>query len=171
MDWGTLLEGLVAAGSGGVLGVLGSLVSGFFKGKQQKADREFEEKKWSHEENLHKLQMESRAQETEDERELVTLQGSQEGMLESIKADTAIGPVHMWVNDFKACFRPFLTIALWILALIVFRSLVRNPDEILEPEQVIQLVRYMVYTVFFCASTATTWWFGDRALAPPKLTK
>ena len=24
-----------------------------------------------------------------------------------------------------------------------------------------------VYTVFFCASTATTWWFGDRAFTPP----
>ena len=29
------------------------------------------------------------------------------------------------------------------------------------------LLRYMIYSLFFATTTAITWWFGDRAFAPP----
>ncbi len=172
MDWAAILGGVVSAGSGGVLGIAGSLVSKYFKGREQRADRTFEEKKWAHEIELHKLQQATRGQESEEELELLRTQGSQQGMLESIRAEAAIGPTSVWVNNFKACWRPLLTLLLWVLAALIFYD-IDGPrwQGILEPQDIIALLRYMVYSVFFCASTATTWWFGDRALSPPKLTR
>ena len=41
--------------------------------------------------------------------------------------------------------------------------------EVLTPQDMAALIRYMVFSVFFCASTPTVWWFGDRALTPPSM--
>jgi len=115
------------------------------------------------------LNMKAGQIETENELAITQTQGSYTGLSESLKADAAIGPTHMIVNDIKALFRPFLTLSLWGMATYVFIRVVENPTDALTPEEVIALIRYMVYSVFFCASTATTWWFGDRALSPPRL--
>jgi hypothetical protein len=172
MEWTEILGSVASAGSGGILGIAGSLVSGFFKSKKQKSDREFQEKQWQHEIEVHKVQQETRKQETEDEMSLIALQGSQSGLVESIKADSSIGSTHPIINGIKALYRPFLTTALWILAYLIFRSIVNNDlEDIITKLEAKELIRYMVYTVFFCASTATMWWFGDRALSPPSMTK
>lgn len=168
MDWGSILGSVVSAGSGGILGIAGSLVSGFFKGKQKKAENAFKQLEWDQEARMMELNMKADQVETENELELARSQGSYTGLEQSLRAEAAIGPTHMIVSDLKALFRPFLTLSLWGMAAYVFIKVVQNPSGILTEAEVLELIRYMVYSVFFCASTATTWWFGDRALQPPR---
>ena len=67
--------------------------------------------------------------------------------------------------------RSFVHELLWFLAGWVFYRVVTAAEgvlrEVLTAEDIAALIRYMVFSVFFCASTATVWWFGDRALTPP----
>lgn len=158
---------MVSAGSGGILGIAGSLVSGFFKSRQRKQELAFKEKEWEQEIRMQELVIKAKERETENELAILETQGSYTGLSESIKADAAIGETHMIINDVKALFRPFLTISLWGISGWVFWRVCLNPNNILSDSEAIALIRYMVYSVFFCASTATTWWFGDRALNPP----
>lgn len=164
-----LISGLLNVGTGGLLGLAGSVLGLFAKFWQEKQRQAWETKKWAHESELFELQMKQSAQETEQELAIVSSQGSWAGLSESIQAAGAIQNVHKWVNDARALFRLALTILLWVLAGLVFYKIM-NGDLIglfKSQEQLKELMTYMVHTVFFCASAATMWWFGDRALSPP----
>lgn len=175
MDWTPLITGLGSAlsvASGGIFGVLGSIVGAFAKYYQTKQEREWQKEKWKHEKDLLELQMRAKAAETEHELAIVSQTGSWAGLAESHRSDQAVGPVHIWVNDVRSLFRPFLTLVLWILAGWVFYHVVIGSLKTwISTMDIKEIIRYMVYTVFFCASSATMWWFGDRALAPPGLKK
>ena len=158
MEWLNDLLGVGASvASGGVFGLLGSVVGVFAKSYQEKQRQEWEQKKWDQEVKMQELQLRANAEETEQEIVLANTAGSWQGLSTSISAAANTGDTHMWVNDAKSLFRPILTVILWILAYLVFKDL--SKDE--------ALAQYMVYSVFFSASTATVWWFGDRALTPP----
>lgn len=168
MDLGSLLGGAVSVASGGIFGVLGSVIGVGAKWLQERQRQKWEEKKWSHEIALQELNMQARAQETEQELAIVSQEGSWQGLSESVRADAAVQNTHKWVNDVRALFRLILTAGLWILAAVVFYKIVGGSlTEWIDRQTSTELVRYMVYTVFFCASSATMWWFGDRALTPP----
>lgn len=168
MEWLSLILGTGAtAASGGLFGLLGAGIGSWFKSKQQAAQRLEDSDKRGHELKLLEMHMAQDQQETEQELAIISQQGSWKGLSESINADSRIADTHKWVNDLKSLFRPFLTVCLWVLAGWVFHKVSSRGLEALNQAEVNELVKYMVYTVFFCASTATTWWFGDRALAPP----
>ena len=154
--------------SGGLFGLLGSIVGAGSKYLQEKQRQAWQREKWAYETELLKLQMEARALETERELAIVSQQGAWDGLARSAEAEMSVRGVHTWVNDLRALFRPGLTLCLWMIASILFFAVVsgRLVDWISAAE-LTGLVRYMVYTVFFSASTATVWWFGDRALMPP----
>jgi len=174
MEW---LDGLLGVGasvaSGGLFGILGSVVGVVAKHYQEKARQAWEQKKWSHEENMHKLQMQAAAAETEQEIAIVSSQGAWNGLSESITADTSGSRgSSQWVTNIKALFRPFLTVVLWVMAAWVFNKIIDTAFQewlSTQPENISDMIHYMVYTVFFTASSATTWWFGDRALTPPNM--
>ena len=158
MEWLTDLLGVGASvASGGIFGLFGSVVGVAAKHFQEKQRQEWEEKKWDQEIRLQELQLRAKVEETEQEILLANTAGSWKGLVSSHTAAANVGKTHMWVNDVKALFRPALTLVLWVLAFMVFKDL--SKDE--------ALAQYMVYSVFFSASTATVWWFGDRALTPP----
>ena len=105
--------------------------------------------------------MEARAQETEQELAIVSQEGSWGGLSESIKAERSVKNVHTWVNDIRGLFRPFLTVLLWVLAGLVFYQVIKGfLVDWIGKTDTLELIRYMVYSVFFCASSATMWWFG-----------
>lgn len=123
---------------------------------------------WDHETKLLKLQMKARAAETEQELAIVSQRGAWDGLGTSIEHDAAIKTVHRWVNDCRALFRPVLTVLLaigagWVFSKVVGGELV----EWLKEAEIADIIRYMIHTVFFTASTAVVWWFGDRAITPP----
>jgi len=168
MDWAAILGTAASVGSGGVFGLVGSLIGSIGKHFQEKQRQDFLQKEWEHETVLLRLNMEAKAQETEQELAIVSQQGSWAGLSESIKADAAPVKVHIWVNDIKSLFRPFLTIMLWLVSGWIFYSLGKGGfDKWVTAGETAGLIKYMVYSSFFSASTATTWWFGDRALSPP----
>ena len=175
MDWSSLISALgagVSVASGGIFGVFGSLVGAVAKHYQTKREQAWQKEKWAHEKDLLALQMQAKAAETENELAIVAQTGSWSGLAESHRSDQEIGPVHMWVNDLRSLFRPFLTLVLWVLAGWVFYHVVIGSLKTwITQMDIKEIIRYMVYTVFFCASSATMWWFGDRALAPPALKK
>jgi len=178
MDWaGDILGALASAASGGLFGLLGSLIGVGAKWLQERQRQAWERAKWDHEDKMLRLQMDARAAETEQELAIVSQQGSWAGMTASQQADaTASGNVHTWVNDVRSLFRPALTVGLVVLCYVVFRDLMNalaNRDSllgaILVEAEVKDLIRYMVYSVFFAGSTSVVWWYGDRAMTPPVL--
>ena len=174
MEW---LDGLLGAGaavaSGGLFGILGSVVGVVAKHYQEKARQAWEQKKWSHEETMHTLQMQANAQKIEGEIAIASSEGAWEGLNTSIEAD-AVGSKNTsrWVANIKSLFRPFLTLVLWGLAAYVFNRVIDITFQdwlATQDAPVVEMINYMVYTIFFTASSATTWWFGDRALTPPHM--
>ena len=176
MDWaGDIIGALASAASGGLFGLLGSLIGVGAKWLQERQRQSWERAKWDHEDAMLRLQMEARAAETEQELAIVSQQGSWAGMTASQQADAAVSAnVHTWVNDIRSLFRPALTIGLVVLCYVVFRDLMgalASHDSllgaILAEAEVKDLIRYMVYSVFFAGSTSVVWWYGDRAMTPP----
>jgi len=171
MDWSTILTGAGAAasvGSGGIFGILGAGIGQVFKLYQRKQDRIDEQSKRDHAIALYKLNMQAKAQETEQELAIVSQAGAWAGLKESIDADARI-PVTGKAATIKALFRPFITTALWCLAGWVFYEVVSGELRVWFVEtEIKEIIKYMVYSVFFTASSATLWWFGDRAFTPPE---
>jgi len=184
MDFGSIAESIIgpalSIGSGGIFGLVGSLTGAFVKAKVEKSRRVWQTLKWEHEEKLFDKTVALKAQETEDELRINSqelegqlqseaLSGSYKGLTASIAADGVIGETHMIINDIKALFRPLLTIILWGIATYVFNKIMIGDIGDFSAAEKKDLILYMVQTIFFCASTAAVWWFGDRALAPPKI--
>ena len=170
MEWlGELIgTGASVASGGGLFGLLGSVVGAFAKYKQEQQRQAWEEKQQQYELQLLDMQMKQRAQETEHELAIVAQEGSWAGMKSSQELAMSHGETSVWVNNLKSLFRPFLTLTLWIISLYLLWSLA-DDNKYLSQMEVEELMKYMVYSIYFSASTATVWWFGDRALAPPGL--
>ena len=169
---GDLLGIGASAASGGLLGLVGSLggaVAKYFQARQQQA---FKRDEWQHETDLLQLQMQAGAQEAEQELAVVAQAGSWQGATESLRADAALaGNTYKWVNASKSLFRPLLTLTLLGLVWLMWRDIVSGEVgvmvQLFTDAELKEILRYQVYSVVFAAVTATVWWFGDRALAPP----
>lgn len=165
---GDIVGVLGSAASGGVFGLFGSLLGVGAKWLQRREDRKARREEHAHEERLLELEIKRQSQTDEHELALVASQGSWQGLKASVEAEGALQGAGKTTNNMRALFRPFLTVLLWVLAGWVFYHITSGGlREWLTDVEVVDLIRYMVYTVFFSAATATAWWFGDRAFAPP----
>lgn len=168
MDFLSDILGGVA--SGGIFGLVGSIIGVGAKYFQEKQRQAWEQKKWDHESKLLELQMQVRAAETEQELAIVSQTGAWAGLDDSLRADRSVKDVHTWVNDLRALFRPALTVLLWAIGTLVFYLVVCGAlIDWLKGVDIADLIRYMVFSVFFSASTATVWLFSDHALTPPAM--
>ena len=171
MEW--LTDVLGAAGSvagGGIFGIFGAVAGQVSKYFTKKQEQKFEILKWDHEKGLLELNMRAMQQETEQELAIVSQQGAWKGLDSAVQADAMLSPVSAIARDIKALFRPFLTLSLWIIAGWVFYKVLLSAQMgVLSSEEIRELIKYMVYSVFFAATTATVFWFGDRAMTPPNL--
>jgi len=167
--------GLLGAGasvaSGGIFGFAGAIFSSWQKGKQMKLEMAERGQDRVHEKEMFRLNMEAKSQE-----------GSWSAMTATHEADAAIAQQenYKWVRAIKTLFRPALTAGLWVavgwqLTLILSGALTTYVDAaiskqaIFSPTDIVELVRYIVYSTVFSATTATTWWFGERALTMPNM--
>ena len=140
------------AAAGGLFGIVGTALgraAGYFERKQTFVQ---EQARWSHEYQLHELQMQARSQETEMELALAAQSGSWRGLEASMTADAAIGKASQWVINILRLVRPLLTLILWFITGLIFW---RTQDSAIAEAAV------------FAATAATLWWFGDRAPKPP----
>lgn len=139
------------AAAGGIFGLFGTAmgrVAGFFERRQSFKHKQA---RWAHELELHKLQMQARAQETEMELALAAQEGSWRGLQASIDAEAKLGAASLWVVNMLRLVRPFLTLMLWLITGWIF-SVTQNGS--------------IVEAAVFAATAATLWWFGDRAPKP-----
>ena len=170
MDWLSTIVSLgTSAASGGLLGIVGSLVGVFAKSRQAKIEHERRKDEYAHELALQRLQIEKGDRETENELAITREGAIGETKTASYRLDLG-GNTSQWVRDLRGLFRLFLTLWLWLMLPITLWLLHR----LLGSEEfalvvTIELVVYMVQSLVFAASTATLWWFGDRAFTPPHL--
>ena len=82
-----------------------------------------------------------------------------------------------FASNIKALFRPFLTTALVGIMAYIFIELWSgmlgaegNQLMVLFTEtEVKDMLRYVIYSTVFSATTSVVWWYGDRALTPPHM--
>ena len=156
-----LLGSAISVGSGGLLGGVASLVGSWLKSRQLREDRE-----WQLERMTRMAELGIREADTE---------GKWQGLVASLEAEASLPTnVHPLVAGIKSLFRPMLTTGLWVLAAWTFNEVLTamvTPDHplanVFSVQEMKDIIRYMIYTIFFTASTSAAWWFGDRAFAPP----
>lgn len=149
----------LTAGAGGIFGFLGAGVSAIGKYFQQK--QEHKQRK-----EIMQLEMDAAAQ-----------KGSWQGLTASLKESESSDSNWKIVNAIKSLYRPALTSGLVIVTYLLFRDLMaifkESGDVVLKgvftPAEAKGIIVYIVYSMVFSTATAITWWFGDRAFAPPGL--
>lgn len=158
MDWGTIVTSLGSAASGGILGIAGSLIG--FIGNYFKSKLEHKQKL-----DLMEMELKVKAQ-----------AGSWEGLRTSLQAESNIGQTYLWVNAVRGLYRPVLTTLLVIMSYVLFRDIIAAIGDkesllttVMTKIEIKDLLRYIVYSLVFSASTAIVWWFGDRSFTPPRI--
>lgn len=175
MDWVSLIGGVAtSAASGGILGLAGSLFGGIFKYIQTGQQYKFEQKKWAHELELQKLELQRNREEDEHELQVISQQGAWQGLSQSIQADSSPVDTYKWSKTIKELYRPFFTTGIFVLVYLLFMDLMALFEggeaalrRVFTPAEAKEILQYIVYSVVFTASTSGVWWFGDRAFAPP----
>jgi len=137
--------------TGGATGLIGSLLNkgiGLFEAAQKRKDRilEFEQ-----ELKLLDKQAALRTAETENELAIADAETTASLREASYRHDASLGNPHRWVVDTLRLVRPVLTSFLLIVVLIIFLT----TNDFGMKAGIIESVLYM-------ASSAVTWWFGDR---------
>jgi hypothetical protein len=170
MGWMDLIAGALSVGSGGIVGILGSALGAFVKNKEraakaieQAAEREFQK-------DLLVLKMSSDSN-----------LASWDAMNVTHQSEVALNgqPNYKWVVAAKTLFRPVLTLTLWGLVIVQLNMILdgtlteyaliaSDTQAIFSTTEIVELVRYVLYSTVFAASTATMWWFGERAMAMPE---
>ncbi|ANS04748.1 hypothetical protein [uncultured Mediterranean phage] len=135
-----MLELLGTVLTGGATGIIGSILGkafGFLEYwvEEKKKDND-------HQRTLEMLEMQGklRAEDRENEQRIA-----------SYTHDTGIGMGSQWVIDLIRLVRPCLTFLLIIIVFVIYFSDPVGRDTI-------------EASVIFMASTATLWWFGERAM-------
>lgn len=175
MEWLSNVLGTAATGAGGaIFGAIGALGGSIVKYFQRKQEIKFQREKWKYETDMFQLQMQDKREEEEHELETISQEGSWSGLTSSIQHDSAPLETHKVINDIKSLFRPFLTTGLIIVTYLIFRDMLNILQdqsgylkELFEPEVIKDILRYIIHSVVFCASTSVVWWYGDRAFSPP----
>lgn len=150
----------IGAVSGGLFGLTGNLATKTFSYLEHAASLREKQVEWTHETELLKLQMQTRAPETESDSGADLLATQSLGALNASIADNAAMPTsYPWVNAARALVRPALTLGLAAVLAAAFFAM--KPGDAERANVIDSLV--------FAAVTAIVWWFGDRA--PSRLTR
>lgn len=152
------LIGIIAAGaSGGIFGVLASVVGAGMKLWNHKQDLEAKKQEWAHEERLIELEMKRDHRKAEYELEIVREAGANQLLVTGIESQGNLEGTSQWVKNIIALVRPFMTVFLWVIAYRMFLDL--KAMTIYDP----MLVKLTAIS-FFSASSTTTFWFSDRSI-------
>ena len=132
-----LIAGTAAGGLTGLIGSLAGKVFGYFERKQK-----LQEKKIEFEQEIKLLELEHtyRSQEREHESALAIEENATSLRMASYSHDSSTGEADRWVINVLRLVRPVLTLALVVIAAFLPRA-----------------------ETLYLATTAVSWWFGDRA--------
>lgn len=141
------MEFLISLLSGGATGILGTLIGrvvGFYENKQ----------KFQHELKLLELQARIGAEEAERELAIAQAKAAADLRVASYEHDSNTGIGSAWVTDVLRLIRPTLT-AVLVLAVIVLWFTAEEYE--------VDIRTQVVVAIIYLATSAVTWWFGDRA--------
>ena len=142
--------------TGGITGVVGSVIGKAFSF----LDAWQEEKKATNEHGrtleLLELQNKIGAEESEREMEIAQAKIDADSRVASYSHDSMAGTSSIWVIDLLRLVRPVLTFSLIFLVGILYFKAAPGGRATIEA------------SVIYMASSATLWWFGDRAMARKK---
>jgi hypothetical protein len=175
MDVGTLFHTIAPGFTGGITGVIGAFVSGLTKYKMLKLQYE-------HEENLKKLDMESKKLETDLQLKLAqaninaeTIKSNYEVLKKSYEIlnqplfkesyfdklpswlQTLIGFLDAIIDAVRASIRPMLTIWLTIVSSWICFSIFQT-----NPKQFLLSTNDVIATILFLTTAVVMWWFGNK---------
>ena len=138
--------------TGGATGIIGSVIGKAFSfldawQEEKKADSE-------HGRTIELLELQNKlgAEESEREMEITQAKIDADSRVASYSHDSMAGTSSGWVTDLLRLVRPILTFSLIILVGILYFNAVPDGRATIEA------------SVIYMASSATLWWFGDRAL-------
>ena len=151
-----MIDLLLTSLTGGATGILGSVLGKAFGildfwVEEKKADKD-------HARTLEMLELQSKLGAEESERELAIAEATAASSmrLASYGHDAGIGVSSTWVVDLLRLVRPVLTLLLLILCGVFYFSSDAGGKATIEA------------SIIFMASSATLWWFGDRAMQRKK---
>lgn len=161
--------------SGGITGIIGGILGAGVKFLTIREERAAKREEREYEKDMLKLQMQAKAAETEQELAIVSQEGSWSGLEASYRADAvATANAPSWANGVRALYRPLLTTLLIVMAGWMFFLLTQAFERgeglfaaVFDQNEQAELIKYMVYSIFYTASTAALFWFADRAFTPP----
>lgn len=145
-----MLELLLSAGGGGVLGLLGAGFKSFMSWKDKKLTLEYQIKMAAEERQNMEMEMQLAKVRGEIDLEITESEQDAKNLQAALAAEAAIKDTSPWVNDLRGSTRPLLTYALAFAAVMLVAF---------QPEN------QWNNDVVFMAMTAVGYWFGDR---PPK---
>ena len=151
------MEFLASVLSGGMTGILGSVIGKAFNFLDMWAEEKKAEGEHKRTMEMHRLQSELRSEELENERLIVEEEAASAARLASYTMMTGVEVPYPWVAAILRLMRPTLTVMLVGLVFYIYA----NSQDFAQQETIIQSVIYM-------SSTAVLWWFGDRAMQPKK---
>ncbi len=146
------MEDLIgSAAGGGLVGLLGTAFNRVVSIWERREIREDTRIQNAHELLLIAEQRETNAQETEAA--LVTMQteGSYSGLTASLQHDGTLSNVSPWVNNIRALVRPSIT-GISLVGLSIMAATMAGDLQVT-----------LIESFVFVSTTATVWWFGDRA--------
>lgn len=154
-----MLDLLMSVVSGGLTGLIGTVVGGVFKFLDRREEAKAKVAEFQQEQALLRLQMEAGRAETENELAIAQAQTSREQLIASYSHDMAGGSGYPWVAASLRLVRPLLTFTLIVLTAAIYFTM--ETDAIVEG---LALQAYIVNTIVYTTSAAVLWWFGDRAM-------
>lgn len=145
---------------GAVLGLVGSVstkVFGIFEKREERKTLEVqnahEVNRWAFEKEMFTLQSQAKVAETEQEAFLMTVQGSYEGLEQSIRDQQELSKrAPKWVISILALMRPSLTLT--FTGIVGYMAIVGSDGD---------LKKAALIACVDMASLCVTWWFGDRS--------
>jgi hypothetical protein len=146
------MEFLISLISGGATGLLGTLIGrilGFYENKQ----------KFQHELKLLELQAKIGAEESEREMAIAQAKAASDLRVASYAHDSETGQGSQWVTNTLRLIRPALTLML-VMAVIMLWFTAEQFE--------VDIRTQVVVAIIYLATSAVTWWFGDRAPLPGK---
>ncbi len=157
--------------TGGIFGLIGSIIGVGAKWLQERQRMAWEREKWGHEVALQELEIERGESETENEVKIVAQQAAADQRVASYGMRMySPSKTSGWVNNIRALFRPALTLSLLIMTGLVFWKLSwLRVEGYINEGSTASLTEYIVHSIVFTATTAVIWWFGDRAMTPPSM--
>jgi hypothetical protein len=177
----SILDSLLSVASGGITGLIGTAVQGYYTYKSKQLDIQLEQSKFSHELEQRKLdavimekEYAARTQIADitataevDKADAAALAASYATEPQQYSEKSLLTHAQNWIlvllDAFRAVIRPSLTLYLCAITTVIYLQARALLGTDLPSDIAAGLVTKIIDTILFLTVTAVTWWYGSRA--------